>query len=79
MTNKKVVRGRKKKSKLQEEHEEGQNKVRERLTEIRPLIESQKGIELKDMILLGLALDAQVESLQDMFEVVVPDLFKVIN
>lgn len=67
-------RGRKKKSQLLIEHETEQKQIVERLGELELL--SEKGAQLKDIILIGVALDAQAESLRDMFEVVVPDLFK---
>ena len=76
MATKKGKRGRKKKSQLLLEHETEQKNLLEKLNELE--LYSVKGLELYDIIQIGIALDAQVESLRDMYEVIVPDLFRSI-
>ena len=77
MATKKGKRGRKKKSQLLLEHETEQKNLLEKLNELE--LYSVKGLELYDIIQIGIALDAQVESLRDMYEVIVPDLFRSIS
>jgi hypothetical protein len=73
----KKKRGRKKKSQLLIAHQTEQADLVSKLENLE--LQTNLGFEVRDLLLIGVALDAQVSSLQEMFELFAPDVFRAMR